>query len=91
MKTWQAALAIYFQIIILYVALAAFYTDPSANVPAQRPIAALNNEKPSRKPLAPLPNFWDRLPEECPEEFQEPYKVMPGEPEDKHPKLTLLV
>jgi hypothetical protein len=51
----------------------------------------LNNEKPSRKPLAPLPNFWDRLPEECPEEFQEPYKVMPGEPEDKHPKLTLLV
>ena len=91
MKTWQVALAIYFQIIILYVALAAFYTDPSTTVSAQRPIAASNNEQPSRKPLSPLPNFWDRLPEECPEELQDPYKVIPGEPEDKHPKLTLLV
>ena len=91
MKTWQVALAIYFQIIILYFALAAFYTDPSAKVPVQRPIAASDKEKLSRKPLAPLPNYWDRLHEECPEEFQKPYKVIPEEPEDKHPKLTLLV
>ena len=90
MKTWQAALAIYCQIIILFVALAVFYTDPLAKESVKQPITASTDKKPSRNPLPPIPDFWNML-EQCPEESQGPYKVTPREPADKQPRLTLLV
>lgn len=91
MQTWQLALALYCQIIILFVALAVFYTDPSADESVNQPVTASTAENPSRKPLPPIPDFWNMSPEQCPEESKEPYKLMPREPEHKQTGLTRLV